>query len=71
MKLMPEITTELMIAQYFDTDALVEPNYRVYRLNNKGQRWYYRKNPDGSPQYYMSVTSLCNATIPTPKQLIE
>ncbi len=68
---MPEITAERMIAQYFDTDALVEPNYRVYRLNNKGQRWYYRILPDGTSKYYMSVTTLCNATLPTPRQLID
>lgn len=65
------VTYEEMIARYFDADALVEPAYKVYRLNNKGQRWYYRINDDGSPQFYMSVTSLCHATLPTPKQLTD
>jgi len=65
------VSVEQMIAQYFDSDALIEPAYKVYRMNNKGQRWYYRLHENGTPEFFMSVTSLCYATLPTPKQLTD
>lgn len=66
-----DVTVEEIIAQYFDTDALIEPPYRLYRLDNKGERWYYRIADDGKPVFYLSVTSLCNATLPTSPHLIK
>ena len=71
LKMGDGVTAELMIAEYFDKDALREPSYRVYRMDNKGQRWYYRIHDDGSPEFYLSVTSLCSQTLPTPKQLTD
>lgn len=71
LKIGDGVTAELMIAEYFDHDALREPPYRVYRMDNRGQRWYYRIQDDGRPEFYLSVTSLCAQTLPTPKQLTD
>lgn len=70
-KLGDGVSAELMIPDYFDKDALREPPYRVYRMDNRGQRWYYRILDDGRAEFYLSVTSLCAQTLPTPKQLTD
>lgn len=64
------VTVEKMTALYFDQDALQEPLYKAYRMNNKGQRWYYRTDTE-KPTFYMSVTSVCYATLPTSPYLIK
>lgn len=65
------VTVEQITAMYFDSDALIEPPYTVYRMDNRGQRWYYRILFEGKPEFYLSVTSLCQATLPTSPQLIR
>lgn len=34
-ELLPGVTVEEMKSVFFDTDALIEPPYRVYQLNSK------------------------------------
>ena len=39
-EILPGMTVEEMKSMFFDTTALIEPNYRVYQLNSKGHRYY-------------------------------
>lgn len=55
-------------AMYLDPERLVEPPYRLYRVDGGDVRWYYCPE-DG--RYYPSVTSVIGATTPTPFPLIE
>ena len=68
------VTVEEMTAMYF-ADALREPPYKVYQLNSKGYRYYYRfiELPDGTGdvEFYPSVTTILAQTTPTPRHLIE
>ena len=43
MEIMPGMTVEEMTAMFFD-NALVEPPYKVWQINSKGHRYYYRFN---------------------------
>lgn len=64
------LTIEEMQAM-FVSDALVEPNYKVFQLNSKGHRYYYRINEDGTPEFFPSVTTIISQTTPTPPHLIK
>lgn len=68
--LAPGLTAEEMRAVYFNHDALKEPPYRLYRLNEAGHRYYYRFE-DGEPVFYPSVTTLIRQTTPTSPFLIQ
>ena len=65
------MSVEEMKALFFDADALREPNYRMYQLNSKGHRYYYRYNEQGDPEFYPSVTTIISQTMPTPPHLIK
>ncbi len=68
---MEKLTLEECKALYFDEDALVTPNYQLYRLNNhQGGRFYYREI-DGEIKFYMSVTNMISSTTPTGQGLID
>lgn len=69
-ELVPGMTTEEIKAIYFDTNALVEPPYKVYQLNSEGYRYYYRFE-GGKPVFYPSVTTLLRMTTPTSPYLID
>lgn len=71
LELMPGVTAEEMNALYFDNDCLVEPPYKVYQLNSKGYRYYYRYNEEGEPEFYPSVTTILSQTLPKSPWLIE
>lgn len=59
-------------ALFFDKKALKEPTKKLYRLNNhSGGRYYYSFDAKGVPQFYISVTNLIRATMPTPTALIK
>ena len=51
--------------------ALLEPKYKVWQLNSKGHRYYYRYNEDGTPEFYPSVTIILSQTMPTPQHLVK
>lgn len=51
--------------------ATIEQPERVYRLDSKGHRFYYTKDVNGNPTFYISVTSLVNATSPPGYGLIQ
>lgn len=63
-EILPGMTSEEMSALFFDKKALVEPNYRVYQLNSKGHRYYYRFTNDGEVEFYPSVTTILSQTLP-------
>lgn len=66
----PGLTAEEIHAVYFNKDALREPSYRLYRLNENGHRYYYRFEGD-TPVFYPSVTTLLRQTMPTSTFLIQ
>jgi hypothetical protein len=63
-ELLPGMTAEEMKAVFFDKAALVEPNYKVYQLNSKNHRYYYRYNEQGEPEFFPSVTTILSQTMP-------
>jgi hypothetical protein len=72
IKKMEEMSIEDCQAIYFDSDALRLPPYQLYRLNNhQGGRFYYKLNEENEPVFFMSVTNMISATMPTSPQLIE
>ena len=64
-------TIEEMKAQYFDSQALHEPNYRLYQLNSRGKRYYYMFDENGNPIFYPSVTTILKNVMPENVQLTE
>ena len=64
-------TVEEMVAVYFNREALIEPNFRLYQLNSEGHRYYYRFGENGEPVFYPSVTTLIRQTMPTSPFLID
>lgn len=70
VEIAPGLTAEEMRAAYFNEDALREPSYKLYRLNEAGHRYYYRFE-DGEPVFYPSVTTLIRQTTPTSPFLIQ
>lgn len=67
----PSMTAEQMQAMFFDADALREPPYKVWQLNSKGHRYYYRYREDGEPEFYPSVTTILSQTLPKNEFLIK
>lgn len=70
-EIVPGMTAEEMTALFFDRNALIEPSYKVYQLNSKGHRYYYRYNDYGEPEFYPSVTTILAQTLPTSPYLIN
>ena len=70
-ELIPGLSVEEMKAIFFDKAALVEPSYRVYQLNSKGHRYYYRFDDFGEPVFYPSVTTILSQTLPKSPFLIS
>ena len=66
----PGMTAEEMKAMFF-SDALIEPSYKVWQLNSKGHRYYYRFNDDGTPEFYPSVTTILSQTMPKSDYLVK
>lgn len=67
----PGITSEEVRAMFFDAESLVEPPYRVWQLNSKGHRYYYRFNEAGEPEFYPSVTTILSQTLPMSPFLLK
>lgn len=65
------MTVEEMKTMFFDTTALVEPPYKVWQLNSKGHRYYYRYDEQGNPEFFPSVTTILSQTMPKSQHLIK
>lgn len=65
------ITIEQAKALYFDADALLIAPRTVYRMDNRGRRFYFTLDADNKPRFYLSVTTFINLSLPTPVQLID
>ena len=69
-EIVPGMTVEEMVAMFFD-GALIEPPYKVWQLNSKGHRYYYRFDDKGTPEFYPSVTTILAQTMPKSDFLIK
>jgi len=59
---MDHISSQIVIPEFFDTDALRLPPYILYRVDG-GDRYYYRPDID---RFFRSVTTKGSANLPTP-----
>lgn len=69
-EIVPGMTIEEMTAMFFD-GALIEPPYKVWQLNSKGHRYYYKFDDNGTPEFYPSVTTILSQTMPKSEFLIK
>lgn len=69
-EIVPGMTVEEMKAMFFD-GALIEPPYKVWQLNSKGHRYYYKYDENGTPEFYPSVTTILSQTMPQSPFLIK
>lgn len=69
-EIVPGMTVEEMTAMFFD-GALIEPPYKVWQLNSKGHRYYYKFDDNGNPEFYPSVTTILSQTMPKSEFLIK
>lgn len=69
-EILPGMTVEEMTAMFFD-GALIEPPYKVWQLNSKGHRYYYKFDDNGTPEFYPSVTTILSQTMPKSDFLIK
>ena len=70
-EIVPGMTVEEMTAMFFNVDALIEPPYKIWQLNSKGHRYYYRYDENGNPEFYPSVTTILSQTLPKSPFLIK
>lgn len=68
-----EISFELVPTDWFDSNAIQLPNYKVGRVNFKQGRSYIKITPDGTLaqpfRLYTSLTTSISQSMPTPPQL--
>ena len=69
-EIVPGMSAEEMRALFF-SDALIEPPYKVWQLNSKGYRYYYRYDDAGNPQFFPSVTTVISQALPKSPYLIK
>ena len=70
-EILPGMTVEEMTAMFFDEKTLIEPPYKVWQLNSKGHRYYYRYDEQGNPEFFPSVTTILSQTLPKSPFLIK
>lgn len=70
-EIIPGMTVEEMTAMFFDEKTLIEPPYKVWQLNSKGHRYYYRYDDAGNPEFFPSVTTILAQTLPKAPHLIN
>lgn len=70
-EILPGMTVEEMTAMFFDEKTLIEPPYKVWQLNSKGHRYYYRYDNNGNPEFFPSVTTILSQTLPKAPHLIQ
>ena len=71
LEIVPGMTVEEMTAMFFNVDALIEPPYKIWQLNSKGHRYYYRYDEKGNPEFFPSVTTILSQTLPKSPFLIK
>lgn len=69
-EIIPGMTVEEMTAMFFDEKTLIEPP-KVWQLNSKGHRYYYRYDDAGNPEFFPSVTTILSQTLPKAPHLIN
>lgn len=69
-EILPGMTVEEMTAMFFDEKTLIEPPYKVWQLNSKGHRYYYRYDNE-NPEFFQSVTTILSQTLPKAPHLIQ
>lgn len=70
-EIIPGMTVEEMTAMFFDEKTLIEPPYKVWQLNSKGHRYYYRYDDAGNPEFFPSVTTILSQTLPKAPHIIN
>ena len=70
-EILPGMTVEEMTAMFFDEKTLIEPPYKVWQLNSKGHRYYYRYDDNGNLEFFPSVTTILSQTLPKAPHLIQ
>lgn len=70
-EIIPGMTVKEMTAMFFDEKTLIEPPYKVWQLNSKGHRYYYRYDDAGNPEFFPSVTTILSQTLPKAPHLIN
>ena len=70
-EIIPGMTVEEMTAMFFNEKTLIEPPYKVWQLNSKGHRYYYRYDNAGNPEFFPSVTTILSQTLPKAPHLIN
>jgi len=70
-ELAPGLTSEEMLAVFFNSDALVEAPEKIYRLQGTNHRYYYKFDENGQPDFFTSVTTMIKQTMPTSPHLIK
>lgn len=70
-EIIPGMTVEEMTAMFFDEKTLIEPPYKVWQLNGKGHRYYYRYDDAGNSEFFPSVTTILSQTLPKAPHLIN
>lgn len=70
-EILPGMTVEEMSSLFFDTNALLEPNYKLWQLNSNGERYYYRYDESGNPEFFPSATTILSQALRQSPFLVE
>lgn len=54
-----------------DRLAVLVPNTRLYRIDGADDRYYYTEAPDGTPTFFLSVTSMLSRCMPESRELTD
>lgn len=54
-----------------DRLAVLVPNTRLYRIDGGDDRYYYTESPDGTPTFFLSVTSMLSRFMPEQRELTD
>lgn len=66
------LTIEEVMALYFNVDAIQEQPKMIYMLKNGSMKFYYTWDDEAfKPNYYMSVSTLIQRTMPMPYEIVE
>lgn len=66
-----EVFEEQMIPEYINEGWLKSQPEVVYRLDQKGKRYYYTVDEKGVPTFYLSVTTFIRNSLPTSPFLVQ
>lgn len=64
-------TIEEVQNYFFKDSSLKQQPETLYRLDSKGNRYYYRFDQSNNPKFYISATSLTSSVLPTSDHLID